>query len=325
MARDENIETWLKSHGATFDLQTIDLANVDRAASHRNQARISGPVMEETVILYASSMEQGDQFPPFVASKRKDGKYVVVDGNHRVAAYDLNDIAKAEAYILSNMTDTQRAVLTFEANTKHGLPTGLQERLRQAIHLVELGATQTDAARALGLPLRRVEAAVMQFQTDKRLQQMGIQRWDRIPATARRRLHSIHSEKVLRSVVELAIESKMTGMDVDNLVARVNAAPRGDEPRQLEIVNTEREARKTEISLTAGGRVGWSRQAAALGGALTRVMRLDAKALAADSIGEDMRLELQRRSLIAATHLRDLSDALGEPRPTEEPVVSARS
>jgi len=314
MARVEAIEQWLDSHGATYDLRTIKSEQVDRAASHRNQARIAEPVNEETAVLYGAAMEQGDLFPPIVVSLGRDGKAVVIDGNHRVAGYDLTGAKSFEAYVLSNLTDAQRSVLTFEANTKHGLPTSLQERLRQAIHLVELGTTHKEAARMLGLPLARVANAVNRNDVDRRLQSLGVERWDRLPATARARLYAIRSDKVLKAIVDLAVSTKMPGTEIDKLVVRVNAASRGDDEKQMAVVEAEKSTKVEEIKATAGGRVGWSRQALALNSILSRTVRLDPYAIGHDSIGEDMRKRLQVRTIEAMNRLSKVAEALATPK-----------
>lgn len=310
MARNEATEAWLKSHGATYDFKTINLDQVDKVASHRNQARVSGPINDETVILYGAAIEQGDQFPPIVVNQRRDGKYVVIDGNHRVAAYDLNNVTKTEGYVVSDISETQRLVLTFEANTKHGLATGLQERLRQAVNLVEMGSSMIEAAKNLGLPHNRVQNAVTQFRTDKRLAQLGVQRWDRIPATTRRRMYNVRSDKVLAEIASLAVESQMSGTEVDDLIVRVNASSRGDDAKQLAVVEAERAARKEDIKVSAGGRVGWSRPALGLNSILSRAVRLDVEALKNDSIGSDQKARLRMRTVEAINKLTKVAEVL---------------
>lgn len=306
----QSVENWLDSHGAKHTFKTIKLSEIDKVASHRNQARVSGPINDDTIILYGAAIESGDEFPPLIVMQRRDGKYVVIDGNHRVGAYELNGIEKVEAYVVSDINETQRLLLTFEANTKHGLPTGLQERLRQAVNLVEMGATLTDAAKNLGLPLNRVSYSVQQFRTDKRLAQLGVSRWDRLPATARRRMHSIRSDKVFSAVANLAVESKLSGPDIDALVTRVNAASRGDEAKQLEAVEAEREHRKEDIKTSGGGRIGWSRTALGLNSILSRTVRLDVEALKNDSIGSDQKARLRMRTIEAVKRLTEVAEVL---------------
>ncbi len=309
MAQVEATESWLKSHGATYTFGTINLEQVDKVASHRNQARVSGPINDETVVLYAAAIEQGDQFPPLVVNQKKDGKFVVIDGNHRVAAYELNDVQTSEAYIVSDINETQRLLLTFEANTKHGLATGLQERLRQAVNLVEMGATMVEASKNLGLPFSRVQNAVAQFRTDKRLTQLGVPRWDRIPTTTRRRLASITSNTVLAETARLAVESQMSGAELENLVVRINTK-KASESEQLAMIEQEREIRKDDIKTSAGGRVGWSRPALGLNSILSRTVRLDIDALKNDSIGSDQKKRLRARTVEAMEKLRKVAEVL---------------
>jgi ParB-like chromosome segregation protein Spo0J len=312
MARSESIEKWLDSHGATYRFDAINIEQVDKVASHRNQARVSAPINEDTVVLYGAAMESGDEFPPLVVYQRRDGKLVVIDGNHRVSAMDLAGLESTDAYIVSDINETQRLLLTFEANTKHGLPTSMEERLRQAVNLVELGASQTSAARNLGLPVPRVQTAVTQFRTDKRLAQLGVDRWDRIPSTARRRLWNLRNDGVFKAAATLAVEANMSGTDLDDLIRRVNLASRGDEKKQLAVIDTERKVRTEDIRVSGGGRVGWSRAALGLNSILSRMVRLDVEALKNDSIGEDQRKRLKMRTLEASKKLQSVADALSK-------------
>lgn len=309
MAHNPDIEKWLDSHGVEWNYKVnLPTEEIDRTASHRNQARVAGPIHEDTVILYAAAMEGGSKFPPVVVWQRPDKKYVVVDGNHRVAALDLAEIDKTDAYVTGTLTDAQRAILTFEANTKHGLPTSLDERLRQAVHLVEMGTTQREASRMLGVPPGKVGNAYTLFETDKRLQRLSVSRWDRLPPTLRRRLHAIRDDDVFASVAELAIESKMTQPEINDFVVRVNEVPRSI--GQMEIIAKERANRAKDIRATVGGRIGFSRPTTQLSSLLTRVVGLDPDAFSEDKMGSDLRQRLYERTEEALDRLTLVRKAL---------------
>lgn len=309
MAHNADIERWLDSHGVEWTYRAnLPTEEIDRLASHRNQARIAGPINEDTVVLYAAAMEGGSKFPPVVVWQRPDTKYVVVDGNHRVAAYDLAEIDKTDAYVTAQLTDGQKAALTYEANTKHGLPTSLDERLRQAVNLVEMGTTQKGASQMLGIPSHKVMAAYQAFETDKRMQRLGVARWDQLGSSLRRRLNAIRDDDVFAAAAQVAIESKMTTPEISEFVVRINEIPRAT--AQMEIVARERASRKRDIRSTAGGRIGFSRPTTRLSSILSNLIGYDPTPLTENSIGEELRQKLYERTEEALAQLNRVSQAL---------------
>jgi len=81
---------------------------------------------------YADRMEQGDSFPPIVVYEL-NGKYVIADGFHRVAAARL-----AKMDTIACRVETGDAydllVTAISSNREHGLPMTKQDRVR-AVHL----------------------------------------------------------------------------------------------------------------------------------------------------------------------------------------------
>src|SRR4051812_39000956 len=73
-------------------LENVGANQFDIETSLKNQARFE-PLHEETVEEYAEAMGRGDLFPAVVAiRRRKNGKLVIIDGNHRLAAAQRADV-----------------------------------------------------------------------------------------------------------------------------------------------------------------------------------------------------------------------------------------
>ena len=302
MIRDERVERWIESHGGSFELKELPLSAIDRAKSARNQARFK-PINDETILLYGAAMEQGDEFPPILVYVEKDS-YVVVDGNHRVEAASLNDRPRIDAYVLHDPSEAMIRVLTFEANTKHGLPTTMAERLKQAVYLVEMGATHKDAAQTLHVPMGRLKNVMAQARSEKRLAVAAIPRWDRIGAFHKMRLDAIQSDVVFAEAAKLVLAAKMNSNDTGSLVTDINKQP--NEAAMLARLAEERDRRKVDIRSTIGGRIQIPEVIQNLNRALAALDRFDHMDLkaATPSLSPDMRSALRRRCGESVERLR---------------------
>lgn len=291
--RDPRIEKWLDDHHATYTLVLLDLSSIDRETSRHNQARFKA--LDETVVIqYAESTERGDTFPPIVVYQAGD-RYLVIDGNHRTAAFDLNDLPATLAYVVEDPSPAQVTTLTFEANTRHGLPTSQDERVQQAIYLIEMGSiNQNQAAAMLSVPLGVLKHAYERYKADQRLSGLGLKRIERIPQTTRVRLGNLRSDVVLREVFQLTIDGDLRTEDVSALVKEINALR--SEKEQLAVVTREREARSGAIKATAGGRLAIPQQVTTLLRVTSTLNRANPKGLteALKNVPPEMRGDIIR-------------------------------
>ena len=269
--KNAQVEDWLRSHGVTdFEYEeALALSSVDADESLRNQARVFAPLDEEQAIIYAEAMAKGDEFPPIVAYRRpRSKKVVIIDGNHRFKAAELADKGTLSAYVLKNPSREQTAVMTFDANTKHGKPTSLKERIIQAAWLVQTqNAKPSEAARALSIPAQPLYQHLKAQDTEARMKALGI----KPPGSTHqlKRLGHIRSDVVLAKAAELVQQSRM-GYDASSeLVTSINRYR--SEADQLAAV--ERFAKEYEgvIRATAGGKLGLPRDFRKLQAALTRL------------------------------------------------------
>ena len=289
----------------------LDLSKVNRETSKLNQARIAKPINEEQALLYALAMEEGQKFPPIVVYKvrgKSGDEYIVMDGNHRVYAADQLPLTSFPAYVVKNPSPAQVRTFTYAANTKHGLPTSLQDRLRQATNLVAEGkATQSEAARQLGIPLHQLRHYMQGWEAQQRFIELGNRsKYDGVHDTARRKLNTIRSNVVLKAATDLFLEAKLGPDDLTDLVRRINA--KREQRDQLTVVETERERRKATIKATAGGRVSIPQAFQTLARTTSTVLNIDEAKLmdALSDIPEESREEYGRGASEAGSRLIEI-------------------
>lgn len=250
--RDEKLEAWIASYGASQTLKTIAVITINQTKSRQNQSRFT-PLVDETVGVYAAAMERGDKFPPIVVYKEEKGGYVVIDGNHRVAAADMSGITEIEAYVLDDVNERQIQTMTFEANTKHGLPSSLEERLAHGVYLVDLGVTQVKAAQLVNVPPSQFDNALRKEQIGRRLARLGIERWQTVPVHSRLRLGALRDDVILRAAFELVVAAHLNAEETSNLVTAINKET--TTTAQLAVIEDRRNVSALRIRTSAGGRV----------------------------------------------------------------------
>jgi ParB-like chromosome segregation protein Spo0J len=164
----------------------VRLDRIDAEKSLNNQARVYERLDEDTVTTYAEAIKRGDKFPAVVAHRSSArGKLIMVDGNHRMFGYRRAEVPEIPAYIITRAKQTTVVMMTFAANTRHGKPTSHDERIHQAIWLINNGASQEEAAAAVQLKKGDVAKAWPRVQGDQGTDEMGILRcdWDQMPAS----------------------------------------------------------------------------------------------------------------------------------------------
>ena len=117
-----------------------------------DDVNIRDGLREEAVERY---MEILDDLPPVEAWK-SDGKSLLSDGWHRIAAATRLGRDEIEADIHEGGR-TEAIVAAIVANTKHGIPLSTKERNRGIVRLAAAGWGQRKIARTLGLALAQIQ------------------------------------------------------------------------------------------------------------------------------------------------------------------------
>jgi ParB-like chromosome segregation protein Spo0J len=211
-AQREDIESFLNDKAVVFEFKAdlpIDQFDLDR--SLKNQARINQVLNEPQVETYVEAMKRGDIFPGVLCYKDQ-GKYIAIDGNHRLQAAKIAGKKTVPAYIIDPKTDPKTIVLmTYEANAKHGLPNSVDERIRHAIYMVKNGTTQETAAARLNVTKAQLSRAYAKVRADDRAETVGLLRskWEALPTQVRTRLGAIQSDETFSKATDFVIRARI--------------------------------------------------------------------------------------------------------------------
>lgn len=255
--RSELVERQLADKGVNYNLTEIDIELFDEERSRHNQARIASPLIPSVVETYVAAMDRGDEFPPLIAYQARGGKFVVIDGNHRLSAAKAAGLTKVWAYVVRADTPSELiTMLTYEANTKHGLPTSEAERARHAVYLIEnAGESIKHAAARMNLSSTYLSKHYAKVRADNRAGENGIpdSRWHELHPTTRQRLNTLGADEAFKATTEYAIKARLNTEETDRLVVRINKI--GSVTEQLRMVNDEEQANQVRIRDVTTGKL----------------------------------------------------------------------
>jgi hypothetical protein len=224
-SRRPDIEKKLSDGGFSWEYRTnIPFDAFDFEKSLRNQARIGAPLNEATVERYEAGIVNGDLFPAIIANEpRSNARLVVVDGNHRFAAR-MRHRKSIDAYVIVGAQQQAITMLTFEANTTHGLATSAEERTHHALWLADGGVPLTEAAKRMGLSITDLRKASNLVVAGHRADDAGILRtqWDAIPDAGKLRLHQISTDEGFKALTELSVAAGLSVKEIGELVTPMN-------------------------------------------------------------------------------------------------------
>ena len=112
-----------------------------------------------TLYRYSAQMRSGASFPPIVVAVKK-GKYILVDGLHRLEATKLNKQKTIRAEVLSGLTDVQIFAEAVRRNVKHGSPLGTSETIKCIQKLKAMGLNGVSVAGIVNLSLKDMDKFV---------------------------------------------------------------------------------------------------------------------------------------------------------------------
>lgn len=289
--RDPRTEAWLDERYAawTFD-PALALDAVDQAGSLANQARLES-LDDEVVDRYAADMDRGDTFPPVLARRRGKRKVLLLGGNHRFAAAVRLDRPTITAYVL-DVADEMATRLMYEDNRRHGLPPSEAERIRQAIHLIDTGVTQEQAAEIVGVAAPKISVERSVHKAERRAAELKVpaHRFAALPKSSRYQLGLIRSDPVFERVATLAIDAGLTVEATRKLVVAVRDA--ASDAKAVEILDAETARLADDIGRSAGGTVRKQTARSKLLGAMAVVRSVSPPEVRAACTDRDQAVEL---------------------------------
>lgn len=247
--------TLLDELGVTYTHhEALDLALIDEAASLRNQARFE-PLDPDAVDRYADAMTAGDQFPPIIVHHAKTARakqpWIILSGNHRYHAAIKADV-KLPGYVIDKVDDpTVLLRIAYQDNAHHGLALSRPERLRHAVHLMDNGFVQRDAARCVGIGEGEVSTYRRIRDAQERAQAAGIAAFDTLPDRVQEKLCRIDLEAPFIAAARLATRARLSAPQADEVAKAIKAAR--SEAAALEAVEELTAQHRERIQASAGG------------------------------------------------------------------------
>lgn len=255
-AKDQQTADWLTSLGVPFDyVPDFELGAISEKMSLQNQARLE-PLNEETVDQYASAYRLPgslDKFPALIVRKMPRA-YVTLSGNHRRTGASRAGKKKHSAFVIK-CADEVALRITYEDNMRNGLPPTRDERVRQAIHMMEaVEMSQSDAARMFGLTQTTISKALQSIASQRRAADLKLSSssFQALSAATQSELQRIQSDPVFYETAKLAMFAEPT-IKATGMKAVINAVLAArSEASALKVVAAEMERLIPDIQKNAG-------------------------------------------------------------------------
>lgn len=222
----------LEARGVKWELVDLPIDDIDLVASITNQSRAI-PIDQETVDRYVAALNDGAEFPPILTRKRKNGP-VILGGNHRTRAHIDAGRTTIRAYVV-DVSDIVALELSYDDNSRHGLPPTEDERVAHALVLIGKGRSVPSACKTVGIDSQRVYRQQHMVKATKRAAEHGLSiELSLIGTTVWPRLLSLKSDRTFVAVVKATVFHGLGTADVTKLVADLNAV--GDTQEQLDLL-----------------------------------------------------------------------------------------
>lgn len=227
MSEIKNYEETLNKAGILWEYKpkiALLEVSVDKIAA--SQIRLDGKLHEPSVTDYTIGIKRGDIFPAIVLALpvSKGGRYSIIDGMHRLAAYQNAGVTDCDAYIV--MTDDISIIRDLRWMTNRIL-NGRQESpervMQVAIDLVNKGRTIKAAADWLRVPPRRIQEYMIGQKIVRVLLAWKVKDIDKLPLSKILLLNRL-DPKFQASVGSLAIRASLSHEDMKTVTTTIRNA-----------------------------------------------------------------------------------------------------
>ncbi len=255
--RDQKTEQWLYRHGVEwYKEKDVPMSRVDWEASLKNQARLFQSLIPKHVDDIAMSILEGQKMPDPVGYYNKEGKIIIISGNHRVAAYrQINDLklgnVEALDWYIVNTYPEKIDILSRTSNMDEGIPTPEEERLLQALHFCRVhNYSHIDAAKEFRISKTTVSTALEAESVRERLVK---QRFiDTLTPTTLVKLYRIKQDDALVETAKLVKEAQLSAEETTEVAKRVVKAEASPKQQEQVLVQLRKEY-KDRIARTKRG------------------------------------------------------------------------
>lgn len=227
------VEQRLADYDVTPAIATVNLSDIDTTKSMHRQNRDFGRLDDDNVLQMAVALEIDPDrvLPRVVLARLANGRLVIVDGNHRVAAYKMTGRTTIDAYVIEGAAASVVESLTLEANTANGRPLLPDERLSLALAWADLNDDLRLAASRFGYRYdwlqmkRRVRAG-----QDKARRAAGVR--VALPDTKAEALNRLDEDQI--RVIGRALIESSESREIRASVANILAVPAAEQANQVQ-------------------------------------------------------------------------------------------
>lgn len=302
--QDPITERWLDQQDVDWDFERISVALIDKPKSRANNAR-DLTIHPDHVETLQRMVAHGAVVAPIIVNKMANGRYMIIDGNHRDEVFRKLNVDKVYAYVL-NVDDTRYTKLKWLANERNGLRPTDAERRDHAVALVHSGiANISEAAVMFGITRHVLQRDVSAADARNRAVSLGIKFGvDRISVTTWQKLAAVRSEPAFIELVKLADSKKLTVGEIQDLITAVNQE--STDARKVEVIDDVKEQLKSlPLQATKVGGANKRQMAARIRirGVLGQAMKLSAAEVKASCLSPEEWEEVQKRVVETITHL----------------------
>lgn len=128
---------------------SLDQIEVDLELYPRNKPHF------HTWYRYAQAMRAGSVFPPIVVA-HYEGRYLLIDGNHRLLAYKHNKEEHATCIVHTGLTREQIFVMAVKLNVEHGIQLSSLDRMQIIEKLEGMKFELAEIADIVKIPLDKI-------------------------------------------------------------------------------------------------------------------------------------------------------------------------
>lgn len=220
MPLDRAVESQIRLFTDTFThVEDLPLASINTKQSRLSQNRRTEKLDDEHAFRIAEAMDLGVEPPPIIVNKVGANEYRVVDGNHRVEGYRLNDRETIRAYVLEVDGDTYRQ-MCLSANAYNGKPLTDADRMANALVQVNNGLPATTASKVWGIRPDRLQVARREQEGIQKLSDAGVR--SNVSPKVAVAMNRLEVDQIRRLAPELR---DVTAVDAENAVRAILAAP----------------------------------------------------------------------------------------------------
>ena len=145
---------------------------------------------------YSQAMRAKVNFPPIVVA-RIDGKFLLVDGFHRLQANKLNKIEHVSVTVLEGLTREQAFLESVRLNVAHGQPLNVADRTRVILRLRDMKYPIEKISEIVHIPVDKINSFVAQRVTTTTLGK---------PVVLRKSVEHLSHEEPISEAEEQVIE-----------------------------------------------------------------------------------------------------------------------